>query len=137
MTSARGSRSSHNTGTRGVYVSDASASASATPTNRFAARSELSNIFHWNPNYQPTANKRRGYIIGKRSKKKRLQTWTHTWVCLARRGDQQTPDAQERSTLKLADLGEKRFPISLFADAQEIHTELLEQFPKLVTIHAN
>ena len=95
-----------------------------------SARAELSGLFNWNPNYRPS-KKRKASYVGKGSKRKKLPSWTHTWVCLAQKGDQHNPDPEERSVLQLAGLGEKRFPILLHSDAQDIHAELLEQFPKL------
>lgn len=121
-----------------------SVSAICSGTRRFSASSvnpdvgtsgtstgmELSSLFRWNPTYRPL-KKRKGSFFGKGSKKKKLPTWTHTLVCLSRSGDQQNPDPEERCALQLAGLGEKRFPMFLHSDAQDIHTELLEQFPKL------
>lgn len=85
---------------------------------------ELSSLFKWNP------TKRKGVIGGRGSKKNKLPQWTHTWVCLANRGEQYNPSADTRAAMQLAGLGEKRFSLLDF-DPQEIHEELIAQFPKL------
>ena len=79
-------------------------------TSGNSARAELSGLFNWNRNYRPS-KKRKASYVGKGSKRKKLPSWTHTWVCLAQKGDQHNPDPEERSSLQLAGLGEKRFPI--------------------------
>ena len=64
-----------------------------------------------------------------RSKKKKVVTWTHTFVCLADRDTDEVPDSSERAQLQLAGLGEKRFPIAVDVDANEL--QLVYQYPKL------
>ena len=54
------------------------------------------------------------------TKKKKVPTWTHTFVCLSHTDDDVVPDSQERATLKLAGLGEKRISMLAFATAQEV-----------------
>ena len=95
-----------------------------------AVHSELSVIFKWNPNYKP-GKKRKGGGFGKGSKRKKLPQWTHTWICLGNGGEQYSPDAETKAALQLAGLGEKRFPLLLDFEADEIHDELIAQFPKL------
>lgn len=55
----------------------------------------------------------------------------HTWICLGNKGEQYNPDAETKAALQLAGLGEKRFPLLLDFEADEIHDELIAQFPKL------
>lgn len=45
-----------------------------------------------------------------KSKKKKVPTWSHTYVCLGQPDDDTVPDSHDRATLKLVGLGEKRFP---------------------------
>jgi len=55
----------------------------------------------------------------------------HTYACLAQPDDDTVPDSRDRATLKLAGLGEKRFPIDVYSTDQEFYDELLFQYPKL------
>ena len=41
------------------------------------------------------------------------------------------PDVKERSRLKMAGLGEKRFPVEVHSDAQELYHIFVDHFPKL------
>jgi hypothetical protein len=67
----------------------------------------------------------------KRGSKKKLSTWTHTFVCLASVSQETLPDGQEKADLQIAGLGEKCITLRAYADAQEIHEELAFQFSKL------
>jgi cyanate lyase len=62
---------------------------------------------------------------------KKLATWTHTFVCLASTEQSQVPDAQERASLQIAGLGEKRVSLLQFADVHDIYSELTYTYPKL------
>ena len=42
-----------------------------------------------------------------------------------------TPDANERTLLKLAGLGEKRFSVFAYGTSLELQDELIREFPKL------
>lgn len=64
-------------------------------------------------------------------KKKKIQSWTHTFVCLARCEQQHVPDSEERMQLQLEDLGEKKVTIPNDAEGWEIYDEIQYQFPKL------
>lgn len=93
---------------------------------------ELKALFNWNRTALKSAGKRSSNAKkAPKSKKKKLQTWTHTFVCLANTYDNTVPDSHMRSTLKLAGLGEKRFPIEIHSTGQEVYDELLFQFPEL------
>ena len=84
------------------------------------------NLFNWN------ARKRKGRAsVQSKPKKKKIPTWTHTFVCLAHRDDDLVPDSQERATLKLAGLGEKRVTLPVLATALEVCDELRFQYPRL------
>lgn len=65
------------------------------------------------------------------SKKKKIKTWTHTFVCLSKTDHDEIPNANERATLKLAGLGEKRLTVHANATALELQGDLLREFPKL------
>lgn len=65
------------------------------------------------------------------SKRKKLPTWTHTFVCLAKTNMETVPDSQERSCLLLAGLGEKKVQFGDYCEWEEIYDELLFQYPKL------
>lgn len=64
-------------------------------------------------------------------KKRKVPTWTHTFVCLANKDQECIPEAGERAELHLAGLGEKKIQLTSDSDANDIHFEFLEQFPKL------
>ena len=65
------------------------------------------------PNRRPflwdiKSRKRPNYSKGG-SKRKKLPTWTHTFVCLARRESSSVPDSQKREAFILSGLGEKKY----------------------------
>ena len=80
-----------------------------------------------------------GSSVGKKRKltgrkaglKKKIPTWSHTFVCLANSSQDTLPDGEERASLQIAGLGEKKISFCAFGDAQDIYDELLFQFPKL------
>lgn len=76
------------------------------------------------------SRKRPSYSKGG-SKRKKLPTWTHTFVCLAKRESSSVPDSQERAALILSGLGEKKIQLDEYSEWPEIYDELLFQYPKL------
>ena len=86
--------------------------------------------FFWNPK-SIVGMKRDKSHKGKGSKKKKIPTWTHTFICLARCDQDQIPDSEERMALQLAELGEKQITLANDAESREIYNELQFQFPKL------
>ena len=91
---------------------------------------EMRNLFNWNA--RTSTGKRKGRAsVQSKPKKKKIPTWTHTFVCLAHRDDDLVPDSQERATLKLAGLGEKRVTLPVLATALEVCDELRFQYPRL------
>lgn len=60
-----------------------------------------------------------------------MPTWTHTFVCLSDPDHDSPLDYQEKGTLQLAGLGEKRFACSTESDAQDFSNDMIFQFPKL------
>ena len=107
------------------------------PSNQWqqgnAAQLEFNRLFSWNPKSSVgTKRNKGGSQKGRSSKKKRVPTWTHTFVCLANTDDDITPGSKYRSSLQLAGLGEKRLSLDLYADTRELHDEILFNFPKLV-----
>lgn len=87
--------------------------------------------FLWNP--RSSLGMKRGQTGYKKggSKKKKLPTWTHTFVCLANISQVEVPDSDERASLQLSGLGEKRIILNAYSEMQDIYDELLFQFPKL------
>ena len=61
------------------------------------------------------------------NKKKKLPTWSHTFVCLEQ---DVIPDSQERASL-LAGLGEKKVTFDEFCNHQEINSELVFQYHRV------
>lgn len=92
-------------------------------------QSNLSTPFNWNPT--TLVGKKRKAAPSSQGKRKKLPTWTHTFVCLTSASQDTLPDGQERAELQIAGLGEKRISLSAYADAQDIYHELTFQFPKL------
>ena len=66
------------------------------------------------------------------NKRKRLPTWSHTFVCLSNKDKQTVPDSSEQAALLLAGLGEKKVTFDEFCNHQEKNSELEFGFPKLV-----
>lgn len=115
-------------GSRVVAPVTTLSSRAVTPVER-----ELKSLFSWKYNDLTTTRKRKGSGKGsyQSSKKKKLQTWTHTFVCLSNCNQRYLPDSQERAELKLTGLGEKQVSVFAFAEAQELHDALIFEFPKL------
>ena len=89
---------------------------------------ELTHLFSWN-RLGKRGNKSRK--SDHPSKKKKLKTWTHTFVCLGHVAHRSIPDANERTMLKLAGLGEKRFSVFAYGSSAELQDDLIREFPKL------
>ena len=93
-----------------VYHPAASTSSSfqslpaAVPTQR---QSCLSSVFNWNPT-SLIGKKRKAVCARKSGLKKKIPTWSHTFVCLANINQDTLPDGEERATLQIAGLGEKK-----------------------------
>ena len=89
---------------------------------------ELSHFFHWNSSLGKRTKK---FSTQCKSKKKKMKTWTHTYVCLGSTSHKYIPDTSERTVLKLAGLGEKKFAVFAYATAVELQDELVREYPKL------
>ena len=66
-----------------------------------------------------------------KSKKKRLSMWTHDFVCLSKTTVTKPPTSMEAGELLRAGLGKKQLVILDGGDSSEVHTEILNAFPKL------
>ncbi len=80
----------------------------------------VNDLFNW--------KKRKGGIGSSSLKRKKIPTWTNTFVCLADMDQEVTPDGQERAELQIA---EKRITLNACGDVHDIYHELQFQFPKL------
>ena len=87
--------------------------------------------FLWNPKSCLGAKRGQGAYRKGGNKKKKLPTWTHTFICLASTSQTEVPDGDERASLQLSGLGEKRITLNSYSEMQDIYEELLYQFPKL------
>ena len=103
--------------------------AQAGPSGSGTRQADLSSLFNWNP--KSLTGKKRKAISSSRGRKKKLPTWTHTFVCLSSASQDTLSDGQERAELQIAGLGEKRITLCSYSDAQDIYHELTYQFPKL------
>lgn len=92
---------------------------------------ELRGLFNWTASRAIGTGKRRKGTPVAKSKRKKLPSWTHTYVCLAQPDCDTVPDSHHRGILKLAGLGEKRFSVDLYSTAQQFYDDLLSQYPKL------
>ncbi len=52
-------------------------------------------------------------------------------MCLSNTAQEMLPDGEERASLQIAGLGEKKITFCSSSEAQEIYMELLFNFPKL------
>lgn len=68
---------------------------------------------------------------GGKSKKPKFATWSHMFVCLAFKNQNVIPDPLDRPMLQIAGLGEKKIQFPGDSDANGIHRQLMEEFPKL------
>ena len=74
--------------------------------------------------------KRKRALVDRPTKKMDKQ-WTHTFVCMADASADEVPSMNIRMELKLAGLGEKRFPVHLYGDPESLDIALKSQFPPL------
>ena len=81
-------------------------------------------------NVSSKTGKRNKSSTGK-SKRKKIPMWTHTFVCLSSREQEEVPDCNLRADLQMAGLGEKRISLPDYSDGYDIHIELTTHFPKL------
>lgn len=78
------------------------------------SHSELRSLFNWTVpagGTRKASHRSASDPFRKKSKAKKVSTWTHTWVCLNGVTHDAVPDANDRITLKLAGLREKRFAL--------------------------
>ena len=75
--------------------------------------------FFWSPKSVVGVKRDRRPDRGKSSKKTKSPKWTHTFVCLSKKDQDVVPDSDERSTLQMAGLGEKRIALLIDADSGE------------------
>ena len=64
---------------------------------------------------------------------KKWKPWEHTFCCLAVKTQRLPPGPMQRGKLMTAGLGEKFLVFNEDADAEEVHFELLQAYPKLHT----
>ena len=68
-----------------------------------------------------------------KAKKTKGATWTHAFVCLAKKSHVLLPSPQERYELKSAGLGEKKITIEIHGKGfDDLYKILLEEFPLLL-----
>ncbi|XP_019849772.1 PREDICTED: uncharacterized protein LOC109580729 isoform X2 [Amphimedon queenslandica] len=114
--------------------------ATATPTtSRFISSTsgaipvpQPSYNFHWNPKSLIGRKRKSSQSSSSaKCKEKKAATWTHTYVCLAKRDQVIIPNGQERAALQIAGLGEKTITVSRDADSQDMYDAIILDFPKL------
>jgi hypothetical protein len=109
-------------------VSSHLVSNSARPTQdgRTHARSERLNLFrsrtvNWNSSRRPSSSRN----------KRKISTWQHDFICLAKTHTTSPPSPLEKGILLQAGLGLQRLSLTDCNDSELFHSELLEAFPKL------
>ena len=95
--------------------------------HKIMSRKKTEGIFRQQQHWQAKKHAKRAV----KDQKKKIPTWTHTFMCLSRTEDDVMPDSQECATLKLAGLGEKKISLPVFVTAQEVYNELQFQYPRL------
>lgn len=81
--------------------------------------------------YSIFVNGRKKDLRTPKTKKKRLSVWTHDFVCLASTAATKPPTSLEAGQLIRADLGKKQLSMMEDGDSTELHSELIDAFPKL------
>ena len=71
------------------------------------------------------SRKRPGSFKKGGNKRKRIPSWTHTFVCLANVHQKSVPDSQEGAELLLAGLGENKLTLDEHCQWLEIYSELM------------
>lgn len=96
-----------------------------------ANNSSIKSTSLWNIGHS-VGKRKGGFKSSSKSKRKKIPTWTHTFVCLSRTDDDMIPDADYRAELQIAGLGEQHITFLACADMHDIFSELSYQFPRLV-----
>ena len=95
--------------------------------HKILSREETEDIFRQQQHWQAKKHGKRAV----KDQKKKIPTWTHTFMCLSHTDDNVVPNSQERATLKLTGLGEKKISPHVFVTAQEVYNKLQFQYPRL------
>lgn len=97
-------------------------------TNTTVVTSERNRLFNFG--FRRGSGKRPANQLGK-SKKKRLHTWCHDFVCLWSTKSTKPPSSLETANLIRAGLGRKQLTLFEGDGSQELHAEILNAFPRL------
>ena len=83
--------------------------------------------------FQPQVSRQRSRSVSvpRKSKKRKLQLWEHCFCCLASTTQCSPPGPMDRGRLMQAGLGGKTLSFMESIDAEDLHHDLLEAFPKL------
>lgn len=73
----------------------------------------------------------KGEHCGPKSKKKRLHSWKHEFICLASMSCSRVPSGIEMAELMSCGLGKKQLTLYEYDKAADIHSEILHAFPLL------
>ena len=80
---------------------------------------------------QVSQQRSRSVSVPRKAKKRKLQFWEHCFCCLASTTQCSPPGPMDRGRLMQAGLGGETLSIMESADAEDLHHDLLEAFPKL------
>ena len=120
------------------HVGSTTAVSAQPGTSVQSSEGELRGLFNWTSfqRGKGCARKRKtsnhAASSGSMLKKKKVVTWSHTYICLSHPYDDMAPGSSDRATLKLAGLGEKRVHDNVASTAQEFRDELHQEYPKLM-----
>ena len=106
-------------------------------TQRHPIQSTLQPPQLWQPErlsiFRPRDSRRRIRSLLNRTRSRKRKLWERTFCCLASKTQTSPPGPSERGYLLQAGLGGKTLSFIESSDAEELHQDLLEAFPKLCT----
>lgn len=84
---------------------------------------ERNRLFHFTGRNPPASRPK--------SKRKKVNMWTHDFICLAKTGTAKPPSSLETGELLRAGLGKKHLSFFESGTSGEVHEEILQAFPQL------
>lgn len=105
------------------------APAAISSSNSTVLATERNRLFNFG--FRRSSAKRTAYNQPTKSKKKRLHTWCHDFVCFWSTKATKPPSSLETANLIRAGLGRKQLLLFEGDGSQELHAEILQAFPRL------
>ena len=92
-------------------------------------RTERNRLFNFG--FRRKSTRRPALNLPTKSKKKKVHTWCHDFVCLSSTTATKPPSSLETATLLTAGLGRKQLTLFEGDGSFELHTEIMQAFPRL------